>query len=121
MHVAAWDRASLAWGPGTAPRVSRQALVFEHIHRFPVQTIGIGVNDRRVFGFLCGPFQSGEVGTRSPLDQGGTIGVRPVNPLEQVVRKCDRCLHSHKISILPVYDTDVAPRLTRAPSSSPGA
>jgi hypothetical protein len=101
MRVGAWDRASLAFGPGTVHRVSQQALVFEHVLRFPVEPVCIGVNDRRVLGFLFCPFQSGEVGTRSPLDERRTIGVRPVNPFEQIVRKCDRCLHSHKMIILP--------------------
>jgi len=57
------------------------ALVFEDVHGFPVQTAGVGVDDLRVLCFAPGFLQPREVGASGPLDQGGTVRIRPVNAL----------------------------------------
>jgi len=58
-----------------------QALVFENVHGFPVQTAGVGVDDLRVLRFAPGFLQPREVGARGPLDQGGTVRICPINGL----------------------------------------
>jgi hypothetical protein len=44
--------------------------------------------------------QAGKIHTRRLLQEGGPVGADPVNSFQEVRRKCDRRLDSHKITIL---------------------
>jgi len=80
---------------------SRQHLVLEGLFSFAVQAPCGTVDDRDVLTVPARLFQASEIDERGPLQEGGPVGVRPVNPFQKVGRKCDGCLHSHKMIIWP--------------------
>lgn len=79
--------------------MSRQLLVFENIFRFPVQAIGIAVNDLQITLVALLSLQTSEIGLCRTLQESGPVLVNLIQAPEQLFRKGYRCLDAHKINI----------------------
>jgi hypothetical protein len=88
-HAQFADREIQAFLRDTTRPASRQHLVFEGLLNSAVQAPGVTVDNRNVPAIPIGLFEAGKIDKCGPFQESGPIGVHPVNPVEEVGRKCD--------------------------------
>jgi hypothetical protein len=70
----------LAYGRDKIHLASRQLLVFQRVHGFPIEPLSVTVNDFDIPSIPCLSFDLSQVCYRSPLKQCRAILVHPIKP-----------------------------------------
>jgi len=92
---------AVVFAPDKARPASPKLLVFQRIQRLTVQAVRVAIDDLDISTVTLFSFEASKVGHRGPLDERGAVLVNAIQSAEKLLWKCDRCLDSHKIIILP--------------------